>query len=187
MAGYLKFNLYPTRGLRQGDPISPYIFIMCLNELSHDLHHAETDARILPINLGQKGFPLSHLFFADDSIIFSGAMHTAITHLTSVLQKFLTEASLTINIQKSHFLISSNATRRTKEEMRSLLNMIVVSNLGKYLGLPLMNTRPNKLHFQPVVDKMSATLTTWISKYLSLAGRMVMVKSVISSLLGYYL
>ena len=67
--GYVK----PQRGLRQRDPLSPYLFLLCAEGLSALLQKAEQDSLIHGISICHEGPHISHLFFADDSIIFCKA------------------------------------------------------------------------------------------------------------------
>ncbi len=66
-------NIQPTRGIRQGDPISPYLFLICSEVLSSLLNHAEQVGIITGIPTSPKGPKLNHLFFVDDSLIFCKA------------------------------------------------------------------------------------------------------------------
>lgn len=179
--------LHPNCGLRQGDPLSPYIFILCLNELSLALSQAESQKRIFPIKLGQKGLPISHLFFADDIILTSRVNSSGVCHLMELLSKFLSDSHLDLNLDKSQVMVSPNASREQKNQIRSFFGMSLVSNLGKYLGLPLPSSCLSRSHFQPVLDKMSAALSSWQSKLLSMAGRVVLTKAVLSSIPLYHL
>jgi len=68
-------QIYPQRGLRQGDPLSPYLFIICAEALSTLLQKAEVDGSILGIKICRGAPRINHLFFADDSLIFMNAVH----------------------------------------------------------------------------------------------------------------
>ena len=68
-------QIYPQRGLRQGDPLSPYLFIICAEALSALLQKAEVDGSILGIKIYRGAPRINHLFFADDSLIFMNAVH----------------------------------------------------------------------------------------------------------------
>ena len=63
----------PFRGIRQGDPISPYIFVLCVERLSHGINRAVTTGDWRPIRLARRGTPLTHLFFADDLLLLAEA------------------------------------------------------------------------------------------------------------------
>ena len=60
----------PEKGLRQGDPLSPYLFLFCANVLSIELMKAERNKEIKGVKLGRQGQTFMHLLFADDSLLF---------------------------------------------------------------------------------------------------------------------
>ncbi len=79
--GYVK----PTRGLRQGDPLSPYLFLICAEGLSALLRKAERESLFRGISICRGGPRISHLFFADDSIIFCRASNNDCVALQNIL------------------------------------------------------------------------------------------------------
>ena len=63
----------PTRGLRRGDPISPYLFIICAEVVTAAINRAVNNKELDPLRISKNGPPVSHLIFADDTIIFAKA------------------------------------------------------------------------------------------------------------------
>lgn len=63
----------PTRGLRQGDPLSPYLFVMCMETLNHHIMPLVREGSWCHIRLSRGGMHVSHLFFADDLLLFGEA------------------------------------------------------------------------------------------------------------------
>ena len=66
-------NIKPSKGLRQGDPLSPYLFLICAMGLQGLLHKAESEGHFRGVSICKNGPWVSHLFFADDSVLFCQA------------------------------------------------------------------------------------------------------------------
>lgn len=71
--GSLVGPIYPKRGLRQGDPLSPYLFMLCVEGMSNALDKGTEERVIHGCKISQTAPPISHLMFADDSFLFSEA------------------------------------------------------------------------------------------------------------------
>lgn len=80
-------NFRPERGLRQGDPLSPYLFLICAEGFSALLNHAEEEGRIARVKICQSAPRVSHLLFVDDSQILIRAKEDA-THLQEILDLY---------------------------------------------------------------------------------------------------
>ncbi|XP_072064218.1 uncharacterized protein [Arachis hypogaea] len=78
----------PSRGIRQGDPLSPYIFVLCMERLSHLINDAVSMGFWKPIRLSREAPELSHLYFADDLILFSEASVEQADIIKRVLEAF---------------------------------------------------------------------------------------------------
>lgn len=65
-------SFIPARGVRQGYPLSPYLFVLCIERLAHGIKEAVNCGQWTPVKLSRNGPSLTHLFFADDLILFFG-------------------------------------------------------------------------------------------------------------------
>lgn len=66
-------TVVPTRGLRQGDPLSPYLFLLCVEGLSSLLEKAREKKELKGVSMARGGTNITHLLFADDYLIFGKA------------------------------------------------------------------------------------------------------------------
>ena len=105
----------PSRGLRQGDPLSPYIFILCQNILSQLLIKAEDQKKIQGIQISRGSPPINHLLFADDSFIFFKTNVHSCRNIKSMLQKFYHLSGMKINLSKSELFTSANCRKQKKK------------------------------------------------------------------------
>ena len=78
----------PTRGIRQGDTIYSYLFVLCMERLGHLINQAVTNGRWKPVRLSKYGPPLSHFFFADDLLLFTEASQDQIRTILDRLNTF---------------------------------------------------------------------------------------------------
>jgi hypothetical protein len=86
--GELTESFLPTRGIRQGDPISPYLFLLCAEGLSCLLQKKEETGELKGIRNGKSGPSISHLLFADDSVFFTRGDERSINALKSALHTY---------------------------------------------------------------------------------------------------
>ena len=89
------------RGLRQGDPLSPFLFVLVAEALNKLLHRAVKEGIVEGIELGRQGIFLTHLQFVDDTILFAPPKKEILLNLKRVLQCFGLMSSLNINYDKS--------------------------------------------------------------------------------------
>ena len=167
-----------SRGLRQGDPLSPYLFILGMEVLSILLRRAMFGGFILGCTVkGREGsdFSISHFLYADDTIIFCEAKVDQLLYLSWVLLWFEASFGLKINLNKSE-LIPVGAVDN--------LDALVVE-LGcqtrhrptTYLGMPLGATHKSVAIWDSIEEKMHKRLALWKRIYISKGGRITLIKS----------
>ncbi|KAK9157712.1 hypothetical protein Scep_004286 [Stephania cephalantha] len=126
----------PTRGVRQGDSLSPYIFVLVMEVLAHRIQHAIDSKRWEGIRLGRSGPIISHLFFADDMFLFAEATIEQARVIKEVLHIFSDCSGQRVNRQKTKVYFSKNVSLHDKNSISREFGFGVTSNLGKYIGSP---------------------------------------------------
>lgn len=176
----------PQRGLRQGDPLSLVLFNIVAEGLNILLSRALHMGLIKGVKVGSNGVLISHLQFADDSILFCEAEENEVVNLKRILRCFEILSGLKINYHKS-MVCGVGVPNDYLANFSSLLNCTVQNFPIKYLGLPLGANPRRKETWQPVLEKVRSRLARWKRKLLSFVGRLTLIKAVVSSLPVYYL
>lgn len=178
-------GLCPTRGIRQGDPLSPYLYVICMERLAHLIEQEVQFGNWVPVKASGNGPSISHLAFADDLILLSEATVSQAELMKQCLDKFCEASGSRVSIEKSKIFFSQNTHYDLRDAVCSGLGMESTPDLGKYLGVPTINGRTSKREFQYLVEKVNGKLAGWKAKTLSIAGRTTLIKSALSSI-PYY-
>ena len=177
-----------SRGLRQGDPLSPLLFLVIMEVLSRILKKTEEGVFIQgflagPIN--STGIRVSYLLFADDTILFCDASREQILSIRLVLTCFQAFTSLKVNVGKSEIVPIEEV--RNIQSLANILQCKVGSLPMIYLGMPLGTLYKIASIWNPILERMKKKLLGWKRLYLSKGGRLTLLKSTLSSLPTYYL
>ena len=168
----------PSRGIRQGDPLSPYLFVLCIERLSHLIAWAVEEGLWRPITISRGGPPLTHLCFADDLLIFAEVAMDQVDIIKSCLETFCQSSGQIISKDKTKIFFSKNVHHSRASEIANEFGFSIAGDLGKYLGVPLFHKKVNASTFSYVTDKLMKRLSSWKASSLSLAGRLTLCKSV---------
>lgn len=177
--------IQPSRGIRQGDPLSPYLFIMCAEGLSSLIRKYENRGWIHGIKVCRKAPIVSHMLFADDSYIYCKADVGEANKIRELLQEYEQASGQKVNIDKSSVFFSSNVISYNKVLVCQALQMLEADNRSKYLGLPNTMGRNKSVILGFLKDKVHARIKTWDGKYISRAGKEILIKSVAQALPSY--
>ncbi|KAI4325675.1 hypothetical protein MLD38_031054 [Melastoma candidum] len=131
------------------------------------------------------GPSFSHLFFADDLLIFGEATMKNARAIKRALQEFCDLSGQQVNNNKSHNLFSPNVNSRFSRKIASETGCKIIENLGKYLGFPLRTGRVNDNAFNSVTERVRKKLAGWQTKFLSKVARVVVIKSVAEAIPAY--
>lgn len=134
----------PQRGVRQGDLLSPLLFVMCAQGLSGLLHEESKRGLIKGVNFGRSGTRVSHLLFADDSLLFFRAHTTECVEVKRVLEEYEVASGQYINFDKSAITFSPAVKIELAQQIRNILQVRMVEGHALYLGLPTYSMRQNQ-------------------------------------------
>ncbi|KAA3478618.1 reverse transcriptase [Gossypium australe] len=176
---------YPTRGLRQGDPLSPYLFLICSEGLSALIRQAVGAGTFRGVKASRRGPEISHLLFADDSLLFGEATKERAIFLKEILKQYEQSLGQCVNFNKSTIFFSWNTLDEVKQEISNVLGMRQSNNIERYLGLPNVVGRKKRESFQNLKDKITQRIGQWSTRYLSQGGKEVFIKSVLQSIPTY--
>ena len=171
----------PSRGIRQGDPLSPYIFILCSEVLSGLCNRAQEEGRLQGVRIARGCPRINHLLFADDTMFFLSTNSTCRAALRDILQRYEEASGQTINPEKSAITFSKHTPSDLKQAVKDDLQIQKEGGTGKYLGLPEQFGRKKKDLFASIVDRIKQIASGWSTKFLSTAGKMAMLQSVLSA------
>eukprot|EP00253_Pinus_taeda_P001754 PITA_01754 len=174
------------RGIRQGCPLSPFLYILMADSLSRKLT-AEITAGSLPGLKPSSGVdPLNHALFADDSLLLGGASTRIAKAFDSVLKSYCRVSEAQVNESKSE-IYSWNIN---KQELIGISNALGFKghtrwDRFKYLGLPITNGPNRRSLWSDIICKIKTKIATWGGFWLSKGGKVILIKSLLSALPVY--
>ncbi|KAG7542900.1 Reverse transcriptase domain [Arabidopsis thaliana x Arabidopsis arenosa] len=171
-------SIVPERGIRQGDPLSPYLFILCADVLSHLIKSKARDGDIRGVRIGNGVPAITHLQFADDSLFFYQANRRNCIALKEAFEVYEYYSGQKINTSKSMITFGSRVFGHKQNDLKQILAIPNHGGGGKYLGLPEQFGRKKREMFDNIIDRVKKRTTSWSVKYLSPAGKEIMIKSV---------
>ncbi|KAA3490760.1 reverse transcriptase [Gossypium australe] len=174
-----------SRGLRQGDPLSPYLFLICSEGLSSLIRRAVGEGFLRGVKASRRGPEISHFLFADDCLLFGEATKERATFLKAMLRQYELCSGQCVNFNKSTIFFSSNTAEGAKNEISRVLGVRCSTNIEKYLRLPNVVGRKKKESFQNLKDKINQRICHWSSKCLSQGGKEVFIKTVLQAIPTY--
>ena len=175
------------RGLRQGGPLSPFLFLQVAEGFHVLMEALSVNNLFIGYQMGSHDpVVVSHLQFAEDTLILCEKSWANIIAIQAILLLFEDLSGLKVNFSKS-LLVGVNVHGSWLSEDASILNCKVGVTPFMYLGL-LIGGNASPLDFwEPLINRINSRLSGWRSRYLSLGGRLILLKSALSSLPVYAL
>jgi hypothetical protein len=169
--------IYHQRGFRQGDPLSPMLFVCVMDVLNSIILKAESFGLLHP--LLRRGIGQRISLYADDVVLFMHLVRSDLETVKQVLKVFGEASGLVTNLAKSSFtpICCNDQEVLTIQET---LSRNLVNFPCKYLGLPLSIRKLSKRDLLPLVEKVADRLPGWKAALIHPAGRATLVKSVLS-------
>lgn len=172
------------KGPRQGDPLSPFLFVLTMEYLNR---HLRTLRHNPDFNYHPKCSKLQiiQLGFADDLLLFCRGDVISVQLLFGCFSEFSMCSGLIANIEKSSIFFGGIG----REEQNEIMNILGYSKGElpiKYLEVPLSSKRLSVTQCYPLVDKMIGRITSWTAKYLSYAGKLQLIKNVLFCIQAFW-
>lgn len=173
------------RGLRQGDPLSLYLFVMAMEIFSIMVNNAVDFSLHFCYHWRCEKIKLTHIAFADDLLVFCHGSMDSICVLIEVVWKFSYLSGLVPNQAKSCIFLAGTlpgAVLRIQEYVGFSLGSLPF----KYLGVPLITSKVGYTDCVPLLEKVNSRIRSWEHRFLSFAGRLTLIQFVLCSLQVYW-
>ncbi|XP_057790988.1 uncharacterized protein LOC131008106 [Salvia miltiorrhiza] len=170
-----------SRGVRQGDPLSPIIFGIAEDVLSNLFLKAVTAGQIEPMRMSRGQLFPTHLLYADDVLIFCKATMKNARAIRDILHFYGSISGQICSKEKSRIFFAKGVSPCYKRQITRALGFPCGSLPMIYLGVPLFVGRPKASHLAAIKDRIICKFSRWNGLHLSMAGRLCLVKSVVQS------
>ena len=172
----------PSRGFRQGDPVSPFLFLICAEGLTSLLNHYGSPHIDKGIRVSFRAPWVNLLLFADDSLIFISATQESADRLNAILLIYATCSGQAVNRDKSAIFFSPNTPHARRQAVKLVLGVHVEAFSDRYLGLPTAVGRITSETFDHIGDRSRSKMNGWAERLLACAERETEIKSVIQAI-----
>ena len=171
-------HVVPFRGLRQGDPLSPYLFLICAEGLVCLMRNAIKKGFLQGVTVANKGPKVSHLFFTDDSLFFCRAIKADCETMVNILETYKRASGQEVNLGKLAIFFSRNTTDEDKNMAMEILGIRRSLEHESYLGLPMLFGRSKAKELRYIREKLWSRNRGWNGRLLSQAGRATMIQAI---------
>ncbi|XP_069152141.1 uncharacterized protein [Solanum lycopersicum] len=170
------------RGLKQGDPLSPALFVLGAEILSRQLNLLYQNHQYKGFHMERKGPKINHLSFADDIIIFTSTDTNSIHIIMKTIELYEAVSDQQVNKEKSFFMVTANTGYDIIEEIKTATGFNRKNSPINYLGCPLYSGGQRIIYYSELVEKVIKKISGWHSKLLNFGGKIILVKHVLQSI-----
>lgn len=172
-------------GLRQGDPLSPYLFIFCADVLPGLFHRCHKNKQLHGIRIARQARQISHMFFADDSLLFARANLIEAETILNMHSTYQRVSGQVVYVDKSEASYSRNVLTNDKEMICNMMVVKTIESHSRYLGLHVVFGRSSKTIFSLVIDRIWKKMKGWKEKCLSRVDKKILIKVVAQAIPNY--
>eukprot|EP00253_Pinus_taeda_P032242 PITA_32242 len=176
----------PSRGLRQGDPLSPFLFILMMEELGRAIIAAKKEGRIQGLRLTQNGDTVTHQQFVDDTMLQGIPTVKEAKAFKQTLYEFAMAGGTEVSLSKSKIFFF-NTDISIQRNLSRILGFQRDSLPSKYLGIPLTDKPLNKDIWESITNKLKDKVSEWTNRAFNLAGKLVLTKAILQTIPIYML
>ncbi|GJR63237.1 RNA-directed DNA polymerase, eukaryota, reverse transcriptase zinc-binding domain protein [Tanacetum coccineum] len=173
------------KGLKQGDLISPFLFILIMETLHLSFQNVVNEGMFKGVSIGSS-LNLSHLFYADDVVLIGQWSDSNIKIIVQVLECFFRASGLRINIQKSK-LIGIAVEEDKVLQVAHSIGCLTFTTAFSYLGVKVGGMMSRTQAWDDIINKLTTRLSKWKMKTLSIEGHLTLTKLVLGSTPIYYM
>ncbi|XP_074301590.1 uncharacterized protein LOC141632991 [Silene latifolia] len=166
--GTLSREFRPLRGLQQGDPLSPYLFILYVEALSNLMRRVVEDGVLHGVRVSVGAPFVSHLLFAGNSIFFSKATEVEANGISNILRRYESASGHLVNLDKTTMSFSKGVPQNKRSNLATRLGIVEVEDQAWYLRLSIVVGRSKKGLIDIIQYKLSKRLNGWHRKMLSI-------------------
>eukprot|EP00253_Pinus_taeda_P010390 PITA_10390 len=176
----------PSRGIRQGDPLSPFLFFILMDGLSRSIAKRKAEGKIKDLQPIPSIPATTHQQFVDDTILHSNPTVKEALAFKGILDLFSRASGMEINFSKSTIFFF-NTHHAIQAHLSQLLGFRIGGLPSRYLGAPLTLRPWQKVHWEKIITNMENRCKHWMHRALSFAGRLILTKVVLQAIPQYLL
>jgi len=171
----------PSRGLRKGDPLSPFLFVLMMEGLGRGIKMASVEGRIQGLKFTTDGEVSTHQQFVDETMLQGIPTVKEAKAFKQILNDFAMAVGTKVSLDKSKVVLF-NTNIAIQRNLTIILGFQRDQLPSKYLGIPLTEKPLSREVWELVVNKLCNRIRKWTCKSLNLAGHLVLTKAVLHAI-----